>query len=101
MPLPPPGAAMIRLTGRLICAAAEEAATVRLHLPAHLRLSRADAGCLSFKIAQSADPLVFDVDESFQTRADFEAHRDRARQSDWARATADLRRDYRLDEGQD
>lgn len=92
---------MIRLTGRLICATAEEAATVRLHLPEHLRLSRADAGCLSFEIAPGADPLVFDVDESFRTRADFEAHRDRARQSAWARATADLRRDYHLQEVQD
>lgn len=90
----------VTLTGRLICTTAQEAALVRQHLPEHIRLSQADAGCLLFRIAQTADPLVFEVEEVFTSRADFESHRDRARTSPWAEATAQLRRDYRLDEAQ-
>ncbi len=90
----------VTLTGRLICTSAHEAALVRQHLPEHLRLSRADAGCILFRIAQTYDPLVFEVEEVFASRADFEAHRDRARTSPWAEATAQLRRDYLLNEAQ-
>ena len=68
---------MIRLRGHLICQTSEEAAAVRWNLPQHIALSRASPGCLSFELAPTDDPLVFEVMESFRTREDFEAHQAR------------------------
>lgn len=85
----------VELTGRLICADAAEAALVRAHLPEHLRLTRAEPGCERFEVA-AAGPLTWQVDERFTARADFEAHQARTRVSAWGRATAGIRRDFRV-----
>lgn len=87
---------MISLSGRLICATADEADLVRQHLPEHLRLTRAEPGCLSFSVTKTDDPLVWQVAESFTDKAAFEAHQTRARSSAWHAATAGIRRDYRI-----
>lgn len=87
---------MIRVTGTLTCATAAEALVVRTHLPEHIRLSRAEPGCLTFNVEATADPLVWRLDESFADRAAFEAHQVRTRASDWFRATAGLQRDFRV-----
>ena len=89
---------MIRLKGRLICMSLEEAATVRWNLPAHELASRAEPGCLQFEVTPTDDPLIFDVLESFRTRADFDAHQARTRQSPWFEATRPILRDYRVEE---
>ena len=86
----------VRLTGRLICATAEQAARVAAHLPDHIRLTRAEPGCLSFEVLPTADPLVWSVAEHFTDRAAFDAHQSRAGASLWARATAGIRRDFRI-----
>lgn len=88
---------MITLTGHLICADATEADIVRKHLPEHVRLTRAEAGCLSFNVLPTADPLVWQVDESFSDAAAFEAHQARTRASIWHRATAHVKRDFRTE----
>ena len=55
---------VIRVTGRLICATAEEAALVEDLLDEHIRLSRAEPGCLRFNVVRSAsDPMVWELDE--------------------------------------
>ncbi len=87
---------MISLSGRLICANATEADLVRQHLPEHLRLTRAEPGCLSFQVSATDDPLIWQVAESFTDKAAFEAHQSRTRASAWHAATAHIRRDYRL-----
>ncbi|MCU0827510.1 MAG: antibiotic biosynthesis monooxygenase [Tabrizicola sp.] len=87
---------MIRVTGTLTCATAQEAETVRTHLPNHIRLSRAEPGCLTFDVTPTEDPLVWRLDESFVDRAAFEAHQARTRASDWFGATADLRRNFQI-----
>lgn len=87
---------MITLSGTLTCADAAEAALVRAHLPEHIRLTRAEPGCLSFAVIATDDPLVWRVEETFQDRAAFAAHQARSRASAWHGATADIRRDYRL-----
>lgn len=87
---------MISLSGRLICANATEADLVRQHLPEHLRLTRAEPGCLSFQVTATDDPLIWQVAESFTDKAAFEAHQSRTRASAWHAATAHIRRDYRL-----
>lgn len=87
---------MIRVTGTLTCTTASDAALVRLHLPEHIRLSRAEPGCLTFDVKPTDDPLVWRLDESFADGAAFEAHQARTRSSDWFRATAHLKRDFRV-----
>lgn len=87
---------MISLSGRLICANATEADLVRQHLPEHLRLTRAEPGCLSFQVSATDDPLIWQVAESFTDKAAFEAHQSRTRASAWHAATAHIRRDYRI-----
>lgn len=84
----------VHLSGRLICADAEQASAVELHLPEHARLSRAEPGCLRFEVTGAKDPLVWDVSESFVDRAAFDAHQARVSASPWGVATAGIRRDY-------
>lgn len=50
---------MIRVTGTLTCATTAEAVIVRARLPEHIRLSRAEPGCLSFTVEPTANPLVW------------------------------------------
>lgn len=91
---------MIRVTGSLTCATAEEAAVVRRLLPDHIRLSRAEPGCLSFDVTPTDNPQVWRLDESFVDRAAFEAHQHRTKASDWFKATAALERDFQIDEAE-
>lgn len=70
---------------------------VRAALPLHLRLSRAEPGCHSFEVFESAAIAGrFAVSERFASRADFEAHQSRTQTSDWGRITAGLHRDYAI-----
>lgn len=92
---------MIRLKGHLICMTAEEAAAVRHHRPRHEALTRAEPGCLGFEIADTEDPLIFDVQERFRDRASFDAHQARTRDSDWFAATRSILRDFRVEELRD
>lgn len=89
---------MIRVTGTLTCATAHDMALVDRLLPEHVRLSRAEPGCLTFTVKATADPLVWRLEESFADRAAFEAHQARTRTSDWFGATAHLARDFRVEE---
>jgi quinol monooxygenase YgiN len=85
----------IALTGVLTCSLAD-APAVREALPAHIRLSRAEPGCLSFEVMETA-PGVFAVFERFEDRAAFEAHQARTRASDWWRITGHMARDFRVE----
>ena len=89
---------VIRLTGQLICANEGQTALVLSHLPEHIRLTRAEAGCISFEVRQSADPLVWVVAEVFSDRAAFEAHQARAAASEWGQATKGIERRYAITE---
>lgn len=92
---------MIRLKGHLICLSDAEAQAVRQHLPDHIRLSRAEPGCLSFDVCQTDDPMVWDVHETFRTRDDFDAHQSRTRAGPWFQATRHILRDFRVEELRD
>ena len=87
---------MTTVTGRLIAANASEADLIRSYLPDHIRLSRAEPGCLSFNVYPTDDPLVWRLEESFSDQAAFEAHQARTRAGAWYKATAHLRRDFRV-----
>lgn len=86
---------MIRLTGTLHCPP-DRASAVRDALPAHVGLSRAEPGCLSFDVTETA-PGVFAVSETFTDRAAYDAHQTRTRASAWWRITGHMARDFTLD----
>ncbi len=87
---------MVALTGIMTCAPGE-VATVLQALPQHVRLTRAEAGCLAFEVTQSPDdPCRFIVSERFTDRAAFEAHQQRTRDSAWWRVTCHMDRDFRV-----
>ena len=87
---------LTRLTGRLICASEAERRLVLAELPLHIRATVREPGCLSFNIAQSADPMVWQVDEIFASKAALAAHQTRAAASRWGAATQGLRRNYTI-----
>ncbi|GAB4292286.1 MAG: putative quinol monooxygenase [Roseovarius sp.] len=87
---------VIRVHGTLSCAP-EEAAEIRAALAEHIRLSRAEPGCLEFEVSETA-PGVFALSEAFRDRAAFEAHQRRARASAWGRRSAHLRRELSTSE---
>ena len=89
----------VGLSGTLVCTSAEQVATVERHLPEHMRLSRAEPGCLSFEVWQTDDPMVWQVQERFESRAAFEAHQQRTRASGWWAATAAIQRNLAIADG--
>ncbi|AIY00186.1 hypothetical protein ART_0587 [Arthrobacter sp. PAMC 25486] len=82
------------LTGELLCDGPEQLAAVVEHLPRHIELTRAEPGCLSFEVAQTDDPFVWDVSERFQDAVAFELHQARVAASEWGCATAGIKRNY-------
>ncbi len=92
---------MIRLSGRLVCMSEEERAAVLLHRAGHEAATRAEPGCLSFRIDDTDDPLIFDVTESFRDRPAFDAHQARTRDSAWFAAMRSILRDFRVEELRD
>ena len=84
----------VTLKGVLRCADEAEAARVRAGIDEHIRLTRAEPGCLSFDVLPTDDPLVWTVEESFRDPEAFEAHQARTAASDWARMTTGIARDY-------
>ncbi|WP_158595383.1 VOC family protein [Galactobacter caseinivorans] len=93
-----PHAARVRLSGRLLCADSEQAQAVRDFLVEHVRATRAEAGCLSFEVTVSADPLAWDVEEWFADRTAFDLHQARVAASPWGAATAGITREYTVEE---
>ncbi len=68
-------------------------------LEAHIRLTRAEPGCLSFSVTPDpARPTRLLVAEEFRDRAAFEAHQARAQASPWAEVTRGLARHYQISE---
>ena len=83
------------LTGFIEIPAGERPALLPL-LSEHIRLTRAEPGCLDFQVSESTErPGWLAVSERFRDAAAFEAHRARAAASPWGAATRHLRRDYR------
>ncbi len=87
---------MIRLTGTLTCATPDDLIIVETYLPDHIRLSRAETGCIRFDVTQSADPMVWLLDETYTDRTAFDAHQTRNRASVWWQVSQGLVRDFQL-----
>ncbi|MDA5094841.1 putative quinol monooxygenase [Aliiroseovarius sp. KMU-50] len=68
-------------------------------LPAHISLTLAEPGCLSFEVLPDPDvPGRFNVSERFANRADFDAHQSRMKSSPWADVTKGIQRHYQVSE---
>ncbi len=68
---------------------------IRAALPAHIRLTRAEPGCLRFDVVESDDiPGRFDVSEDFTDRAALSAHQARVKAAHWGRITRGMPRFY-------
>ncbi|MEG3111219.1 antibiotic biosynthesis monooxygenase [Pantoea sp. T14] len=89
---------MIKLIGRLVCKTADEAELVRQYLPGHKELTREETGCVSFEVTETADPLIWKVEELFTNQATFDAHQKRTRASVWGRETSAITREYEISE---
>ncbi len=87
---------MISVSGKLICSNQIEVELVSSLLPEHSRLPLSEPGCLNFLVRRTSDPLIWHVEEAFTDRAAYEAHQSRMRTSSWYKATAHLKRDYRI-----
>ena len=89
---------MIRLTGTLTCASPDDLKIVETYLPDHIRLSRAEPGCIAFNVTQTVDPLVWVLDETYTDRTAFEAHQTRNRASVWWAMSQKIIRDFDISE---
>jgi quinol monooxygenase YgiN len=87
---------IVRLTGQLVCETLADAQLVAAHVPRHVALTLAEPGCMSFSVTQMADPLIWQVDETFVDQAAFDAHQIRTTASDWARLSAHIKRAFTL-----
>lgn len=84
----------VRLSGYLRCKNDSEAELVKEHLPAHIALTRAEPGCISFEVTPTADTLVWTVEECFADSDAFRAHQERVAASEWGAMTSGIARDY-------
>jgi quinol monooxygenase YgiN len=87
---------MIHLAGTLTCPKLDDLKIIETYLPEHTRLSRAEPGCLSFNVSQTANPLVWQLDETYVDQAAFDAHQTRNRASIWWQMSQGLVRDFKL-----
>ena len=68
---------------------------VRQALPTHIALTRAEGGCISFDVTEDVECSGrFNVSEVFANQAAFDAHQERAKNSDWFRITQGIPREY-------
>ena len=86
----------VRLSGKLICSCLMDVEVIKANLPEHVRLSLQEPGCLSFKVWQTDDQLVWGVEESFIDPSAFAHHQQRTRASAWWAATAEIPRSYTI-----
>nr|WP_319552276.1 antibiotic biosynthesis monooxygenase [uncultured Vibrio sp.] len=70
---------------------------VKKELENHTRLTLLEAGCITFRVIQSAEnSLRFDVYEEFVDEAAFEAHQVRVKESHWGKVTKNVERHYEI-----
>ncbi|MFF1253508.1 putative quinol monooxygenase [Pseudarthrobacter sp. NPDC058329] len=87
----------VHLRGHLVCRDTDEVALVVQYLGQHIELTCAEPGCISFRVAPTDDPLVWQVQERFHDAGAFKAHQERVAGSDWGRATKGIERRYTIE----
>lgn len=92
--------AKVYLTG-VLEVPVERLQQVRMALPQHIALTRAEAGCISFDVVENAEGSGrFNVSEVFENQAAFDAHQIRTKTSDWFKVTQGIPRDYTITVGE-
>ena len=86
----------VTVEGTLRCLSEEQAANFRAGVVDHIRLSRAEPGCIAFNITETDDPMVWRVSERFESPEAFEAHKARMATSDWPRHAEGIERDLTI-----
>ncbi|WP_390623418.1 putative quinol monooxygenase [Subtercola endophyticus] len=86
----------VRLTGELVCRNLDEVRLVAEYLPAHIRLTRAEPGCLAFNVTPTTNPLIWRVEEHFEDETVFRTHQERGASSEWGQMTAEIERRYSI-----
>lgn len=89
---------MIELSGKLICKNREESELIRHFLPEHIRLTKNEPGCVAFEVEETADPLVWTVEELFADQKSFDTHQERTKSSRWGVETSSIQRQYEIQE---
>lgn len=70
---------------------------VKLELPFHCELTRKEPGCLVFEVTPNeSNKNRFDVYEEFSSKAAFEAHQARVKNSRWGQVTKNVERHYEI-----
>ncbi|MGB0907256.1 MAG: putative quinol monooxygenase [Maricaulaceae bacterium] len=88
----------IKLTG-YVSVPLDRREAVRARLAEHVKLTRAEPGCELFEVAfESSESDHLMVRERFTSRANFEDHQARAKNTIWADVTAGLERHYTIEE---
>ncbi|MCT4559292.1 MAG: antibiotic biosynthesis monooxygenase [Pelagimonas sp.] len=90
----------VTMTG-YISVPASRLEAIRAALPDHIRLTRAEPGCVSFDVTEDDTtpgrfPRRFNVHEIFLDAQSFHAHQTRAAQSVWATITQGIPRTYQV-----
>lgn len=86
----------VTLTGH-ITVPEDRIGAIRAGLAEHIRLTRAEPGCISFDVTENPEvPGQFDVSEEFTGASAFRAHQTRAAGSAWAKISEGLPRQYEV-----
>ncbi len=72
---------------------------VKAELEHHIKLTKAEVGCLHFSVRQDSDnPNRFNVSEKFVSQNAFEQHQLRVKQSTWGKVTVNVQRFYNIEQ---
>ena len=91
---------MVKLNGLFICVSKEEVCMVMELLPEHIKLTLQEDGCISFEFNQSHDPFIWEVQEVFDSMKSFKHHQSRTASSVWGVKTQNIKRQYKISEGE-
>lgn len=74
-------------------------AEVTAALSEHIRLTRAETGCISFNVTPDPDHAGrFNVAEVFINQSAFDLHQSRTANSNWAHVAKGIARNYQIEE---
>ena len=85
---------LLHLSGQLRCADVGQLIRALDLLPEHAELSRAEPGNLRFDLAQTDNPMVFDLNELYADPDAFEAHRARLHAARWGQDSHGIARQF-------
>lgn len=88
----------IILSGSILVAI-DELESIRKSLPLHIAQTRSEPGCIVFEVEESRKELGrFEVYEEFDSKAAFERHHRRVRDSQWGVVSKNVIRNYAIKE---